>query len=74
MIISPEHNDLLEEFKKANEIERETIKAMSDYTTATPNPDKAIAKELFKRFEDAFERKMALYIKLKEFDLSEPNG
>lgn len=74
MIISPEHNDLLEEFKKANEIESESIKAISDYTAATPNPNTAIAKELFKRFEVALERKMALYNKLKEFDLSEPDG
>lgn len=74
MIISPEHNDLLEEFKKANEIEAEAIKAISDYTEATANPYKAIAKELFKRFEDALERKMALYNKLKGFDLSQPNG
>ena len=73
MIISSEHHGLLEEFKKANEVEGETIKVMSEYTT-TPNPDKIIAMQLFKRFEDAHERKMTLYSKLKEFDLSQPIG
>lgn len=72
MIISSEHHDLLEEFKKANEIEGDAIKAMSEYTT-TPNPDKTLAMQLFKRFEEAHERKMMLYSKLKEFNLSQPN-
>lgn len=71
MIISSEHQDLLEEFKKANELECEAIKAMSSYTETTPNPDKTIAKKLFKKFEEALERKMALYNKLKEFDSSQ---
>ncbi len=74
MIISPEHQDLLEEFKRANELEVQAIKAISDYRESTPNPEKAVAKKLFKKFEAALDRKMELYERLKEFDLSQPEG
>lgn len=69
MIISSEHHDLIEEFKKANEIEGEAIKALNTYMAST-DADRSITMQLFQRFEDAHGRKMKLYAQLKELDFS----
>lgn len=70
MIISSEHHDLIEEFKSANEVEGEAIKALHAYM-ASPGAEKAVIMQLSRQFEEAHDKKMEIYSKLKKLDMSQ---
>lgn len=70
MIISSEHHELLEQFKKAEEVEIAATMELSTYISS-PNPDKDVAMQLAQKFEKAHEAKMMAWKRLKEVSLDQ---
>lgn len=71
MIISAEHHGILEEFKRANEVEATATRTLREYMQAvTKDLNDPIVKQLYAAAEAAHEKTMQLDSELKKLDLS----